>query len=139
MPASKRSSRCILIHGQHPMASASMAANKLLTAASATATATVERHRSAQWTVGSCNSRGVARRRLLGVATAMQSVNPQVSADEEPGPAEEAPAEEPVDELKETPKEKPAEEPTEATETAEAAEPTTEPRTDGGDNGDNAE
>ena len=74
------------------------------------------------------------------VATAMQSVNPQVSADEEPGPAEEAPAEEPVDELKETPKEKPAEEPTEATETAEAAEPTTEPRTDdGGDNGDNAE
>jgi len=74
------------------------------------------------------------------VATAMQSVNPQVSADEEPGPAEEAPAEEPVGELKETPKEKPAEEPTEATETAEAAEPTTEPRTDdGGDNGDNAE
>ena len=74
------------------------------------------------------------------VATAMQSVNPQVSADEEPGPAEEAPAEELVDELKETPKEKPAEEPTEATETAEAAEPTTEPRTDdGGDNGDNAE
>ena len=74
------------------------------------------------------------------VATAMQSVNPQVSADEELGPAEEAPAEEPVGELKETPKEKPAEEPTEATETAEAAEPTTEPRTDdGGDNGDNAE
>ena len=77
------------------------------------------------------------------VATAMQSVNPQVSADEEPGPAEEAPAEEPVDELKEKPKEKPAEEPTEATETAEAAEPTTEPRTDDGgadgDNGDNAE